>query len=392
MISELEARALDRAPVVLDSVESSYARRPAIWRGISAEEWSSYAWQWANRLMSVEALDNAVGLNADERRAVEAMASRFGTAISPHFAALFRPELGSHCPIRRQAIPIGAELDTHDDLLDDPLGESRHAIAPCAVRRYPDRALIYATHECAMRCRHCTRRSRVGLMESVSQADLQNALDRVTANPNIRDVLISGGDPLSLENDVLEWLIASLKACPHIDVVRVCTRMVSTLPQRMSDARLIDVLRKYAPIYVNTQFNHPFEATREAAQALAALRSAGCILGNQSVLLKGINDAPAILEPLFRWLLREGCRPYYLFLCDVAQGTHHFRTSIQSGLDIMRSLRGRLSGLAIPHFVIDLPDGNGKVDLCPDSVVSRDGQSLTFHNWFGASVNYRDVE
>ena len=229
-------------------------------------------------------------------------------------------------------------------------------------------------------------------MESVSQADLQNALDRVTANPNIRDVLISGGDPISLENDVLEWLIASLKACPHIDVVRVCTRMVSTLPQRMSDARLIDVLRKYAPIYVNTQFNHPFEATREAAQALAALRSAGCILGNQSVLLKGINDAPAILEPLFRWLLREGCRPYYLFLCDVAQGTHHFRTSIQSGLDIMRSLRGRLSGLAIPHFVIDLPDGNGKVDLCPDSVVSRDGQSLTFHNWFGASVNYRDVE
>ena len=386
-----ESEALQRAPIVLETVESSYHRRPSCYREVLESQWQSYSWQFAHRITDAQALAQILDLSADERAAIDATAAVFPMAISPHYAALMRPELGMRCPIRRQAVPLMAELCRHDSLMDDPLGERRHAVSANLTQRYPDRVLIYATHECAMRCRHCTRRSRVGLMESVSNDAIQQALAEIKTRPNIRDVLISGGDPLSLPNDVLRHILAELRQCPHIDVIRLCTRMVCTLPQRCADPELLAILSEYAPIYVNTQFNHPFEATAEAASAIASLRAAGCILGNQSVLLRGINDDAAILEPLYRWLLRCGCRPYYLFLCDVAQGTAHFRTPIQTGLDIMKTFRGRLSGLAIPHFVVDLPDGMGKVDLCPDSISSgKTGASLTFRNWFGVDVNYDD--
>ena len=389
MCSEFEA--LQRTPLVLDDVCSSYSRRPAYYRDISEADWQSYTWQMSHRLTNAAELSQIIDLSDDEIQAIQQISGQFPMLISPHYAALIRPELGPKCPIRRQAVPLLDELDHHASLLDDPLGERRHAMCHCLTRRYPDRALIYATHECAMRCRHCTRRSRVGLMETVSASHLENALDAVKTHSNIRDVLISGGDPLSLPNEVLRHLIAELRQCPHIDVIRLCTRMICTLPQRCSDPGLLEILREFAPIYVNTQFNHPFEATVEAADAFRHLREAGCILGNQSVLLRGINDSAEILEPLYRWLLRCGCRPYYLFLCDVAQGTAHFRTPIQVGLRIMKTFRGRLSGLAIPHFVVDLPDGMGKVDLCPDSIVNgQTGEMLTFRNWFGVDVPYDD--
>ncbi len=386
-----ESEALQRAPLVIETVESSYCRRPPCYRDVTESQWQSYRWQFAHRIADAASLAQVIDLSADEREAIDAISSVFPMAISPHYAALMRPELGVTCPVRRQAVPLLAELDHHDSLMDDPLGERRHAVCANLTQRYPDRALIYATHECAMRCRHCTRRSRVGLMESVSNEAIQRAIDAIKDNKNIRDVLISGGDPLSLPNDVLRHIFAELRQCPHVDVIRLCTRMVCTLPQRCSDPDLLGILGAYAPIYVNTQFNHPFEATSEAANAMANLRAAGCILGNQSVLLRGINDRADILEPLYRWLLRCGCRPYYLFLCDVAQGTAHFRTPIQTGLDIMKAFRGRLSGLAIPHFVVDLPDGMGKVDLCPDSISSgKTGAALTFRNWFGVDVKYDD--
>ncbi len=389
MCSEFEA--LQRTPLVLDDVCSSYSRRPAYYRDISEADWQSYTWQMSHRLTNASELSQIIELSDDEIQAIQQISGQFPMSICPHYAALIRPELGPECPIRRQAVPLLDELNHHASLLDDPLGERRHAMCHCLTRRYPDRALIYATHECAMRCRHCTRRSRVGLMETVSASDLENALDAVKTHTNIRDVLISGGDPLSLPNEVLHHLIAELRQCPHIDVIRLCTRMICTLPQRCNDPGLLEILREFAPIYVNTQFNHPFEATAEAANAFRHLREAGCILGNQSVLLRGINDSAEILEPLYRWLLRCGCRPYYLFLCDVAQGTAHFRTPIQTGLRIMKTFRGRLSGLAIPHFVVDLPDGMGKVDLCPDSIVNgQTGEMLTFRNWFGMDVPYDD--
>ena len=391
-LSDREAEALSRHPLVIGGLESSYARRPRCWHEVTEREWASYEWQWQNRLTTAEEIGRVTELTPDEIRAISKSANGFSACISPHYASLIRAEEGVRCPIRRQCIPSMLEFEEHEDLMTDPLGEYRHAVTSCSTRRYPDRVLIYSTHSCAMRCRHCTRRGRVGLNETISRASLEAAVGNVLNDERVRDVLISGGDPLSLGNEVLRWLIETLKHCDHIDVVRVCTRMPCSLPQRLNDPELLSILRENAPIYLNTQFNHPYEATVEASRALKALREAGCILGNQSVLLRGVNDRGEILEPLYRWLLREGCRPYYLFLCDVAQGTEHFRTPVSIGLDIMGHLRGRLSGLGIPHFVVDLPDGNGKVDLSPLNPRGCGAAGhLVFRNWFGADVEYRDA-
>lgn len=387
-LSEKERLALARSPRFIDAIPSSYERRPDFWRDIDEETWQSPKWQFDNRIATARELSKIIALLPDEITAIERTATTFSMAISPHFAALMHEEYGADCPIRRQAVPTTAELIPSRYLLDDPLGERPHAIAPCAVHRYPDRALIFATPQCAMRCRHCTRRSRVGCLESVSHADRATAIEAICADDNIRDVLISGGDPLALSDDALEAIIAPLRACPHIDVIRLCTRMVSTMPQRFFDGQICRILERYAPIYVNTQFNHPFEATREAEIAMKILRNSGCILGNQSVLLRNVNDNPDVLEALYRFLTKNGCRPYYLFMCDVAQGTEHFRTSIDTGLAIMKRLRGRLSGLAIPHFVIDLPNGYGKVDLAPNSIAARECNRIVFENWFGENVDY----
>ena len=391
-MDEREVAALNRDPLVLERVESSYDRRPEYWRLVSEEDWQSYDWQRQNRIYTADALENVLTLLPGERRAIEALAGRFPLVLSPHMAAMIRPALGKACPVRRQAIPSLEELNYYEMLSDDPLGERRHALSACATRRYPDRALIYVTHECAMRCRHCTRRSRVGLHEMISAQMLDEAIDDVISNTQIRDVLISGGDALSLDNHTLKSIIQKLRSCNHIDVIRLCTRMVCTQPQRIFDEQLLNILRQNAPVYVNTQFNHPFEVSEESARAIRLLRESGCIVGNQSVLLRGVNDRAGILEPLYRWLLREGCRPYYLFLCDVAQGTQHFRTSINTGLRIMEELRGRVSGLAIPHFVVDLPDGMGKVDLMPNRILSgQPGRHLKIQNWFDAVVDYEDM-
>lgn len=391
MMDPKEKSALDRQPIVIANIESSYDRRPDIWHDITESQWNSFQWQWNHRVLTLDELKKVIPLSNEETEAVTRISKCFPIAISPHYAALIRQELGENCPIRMQCIPNLLELESHKDLMNDPLGEYRHAVSQCATRRYPDRALIYSTHECAMRCRHCTRRSRVGLMENIQKSALEEAIQKVIQDERVRDVLISGGDPLSLGNYTIEWIFKTLRQCSHIDVIRLCTRMPCTLPQRIFDKDLLRILKENAPVYLNTQFNHPFEATKESQTALQMLRENGCIIGNQSVLLRGINDRGEILEPLYRWLLKSGCRPYYLFLCDVAQGTHHFRTSIDTGLGVMKHLRGRLSGLGIPHFVIDLPDGYGKVDLCPQNPVHSDGSILTFKNWFDAEVQYHDV-
>lgn len=389
-LSTEEYSALSRKPITINQLASSYDFRPQCYRGISKDQWQSYAWQWKNRILTLEQARAVFPLTDNDIRAIRAMEGGFSIDISPHYAALIRNPCEKD-PLWLQAMPSLHETEKFDGLLEDPLGESRHAIARCAVKRYPDRALLYAAHDCAMRCRHCTRRARVGKMEAVGKKQIFQAIDAIKADGNARDVLISGGDPLSLANATLRDILAALRECPHIDVIRLCSRMPCTLPQRCFDRELLEILREFEPIYLNTQFNHPNEASEESRAALENLRHAGCILGNQSVLLKNINDSADTLEPLYRWLLKEGCRPYYLFLCDVAQGTRHFRTSIGAGLDVMHGLRGRLSGLAIPHFVIDLPDGYGKVDLCKNPIAARDGKNLTIENWFGARVDYEDM-
>lgn len=329
---------LDRWPEVVKASEclESYERRPQFWREVDRALWNTYAWQWANRLTTLEEIESVLPLTQDDRASIRALAELFPAQISPHYAALIRHELGASCPIRQQALPQLVELENGADLLDDPLGEARHAMASCATRRYPDRALLYTTNACAMRCRHCTRRSKVGLPSSPTAEELNDSLEAIVANPQIRDVLISGGDPLSLPTARIAQILARLRQSSHIDTIRLCSRMPCTLPQRIDD-ELCDCLKSFAPIYFNTQFNHPFEATTDAEKAFAMLRDAGCILGNQSVLLRGINESPIVHEQLNRWLLRNGCRPYYLFVCDVAQGTQHFRAPHQQRFENHRS-------------------------------------------------------
>jgi len=374
-----------------DGVVSSYCRRPLIWRDVTPQEWSSYAWQWAHRLSTVKMLDAAIALTPLEREAIVTMEGIFPAVVSPHYVSLIRQDLGEACPIRRQAIPSVRELERHEGLLDDPLGEVRHSYAACATRRYPDRTLIYAAHACAMRCRHCTRRTKVGGACAPTLEQIRATLSEIGLDARVRDVLVSGGDPLSLPNAILGEILKTLRGVAHVDVIRLCTRMPCTLPQRFNDPELLAILRETAPIYVSVQFNHDSEASLESARALTLLREAGCILSNQSVLLRGVNDVPETFERLYRWLLRHGCRPYYLFQCDAAQGTRHFMTPISRGLEIMDFLRGRLSGLGIPHYVIDLPDGMGKVELCPDYVVGGErGGKMKFRNWCGDVAVYDD--
>ncbi|HEY0134046.1 MAG TPA: KamA family radical SAM protein, partial [Nannocystis sp.] len=256
--------------------------------------------------------------------------------------------------------------------------------------RYPDRALLYVTHNCPVYCRHCTRQRKVGDATSApDRASLAAALDYVRRTPAIKDVLISGGDPLSLSDARLVEIVAELRAIDSVEIIRLCTRNPVTLPQRITPA-LLAALRPYHPIFVNTHFNHPRECTPEAAAALNLLADSGFAVGNQMVLLRGINDDPAVVEQLNRWLLRQRCRPYYILQCDPVGGTAHLRTPVQAGVDILDALRGRVSGLGVPQLVVDLPGGGGKVTLVPERLVRRIGTSMVFRNGQGREFTYVD--
>ncbi|MBI5510460.1 MAG: KamA family radical SAM protein [Deltaproteobacteria bacterium] len=366
------------------------ARRPAAFAAVSDEEWSDWRWQHAHRLRTAEALSAVIRLRDDERQACERATERFPLAVTPYYASLMRPD-DPGCPIRLQAIPRLAELERHPSDLADPLAEDEHRVAGALTHRYPDRAMLYTTHSCAVYCRHCNRRRKVGDPTSApSKDDLRAAVAYLRQHPEVRDVLVSGGDPLSLSDERLDELLGSLRAIPHLEIIRVATRAVVTLPQRVT-RDLVGVLRRHQPIYVATHFNHLAECSSEAAAALYALADGGAVIVNQMVLLKGINDDPAMVGRMNQWLLKNRCRPYYIFQCDPAVGISHFRTPIAAGLEIIEALRGFTSGLAVPHYVVDLPGGGGKVSLQPEYLLRREGKRLTFRNYLGKTFVYDEV-
>jgi lysine 2,3-aminomutase len=273
-------------------------------------------------------------------------------------------------------------------LHDDPLEEEKDMPVPGLVHRYADRALLIATTTCSMYCRHCTRKRVAGMHEStISSRRLQQVVTYLTAHPEISDVIVSGGDPLTMATDALERVLAALRSVPSVQIIRIGTRTPVVLPQRITD-ELTSMLRKYHPVWINTHFNHPAELTPQAAEACGKLADAGIPLGNQSVLLKGINDDPRIIEELCRGLVRMRVRPYYLFQCDLVRGVEHFRTPLSRGLQIMEYLRGRLSGLAIPSFVVDAPHGGGKIPVLPTYVVSTSPTHTVLRNFEGMLVAY----
>ncbi len=357
------------------------------WKDVPDALWNDWHWQQRERVTRLDQLERVVRLTEDERRAVVETDAEFHMGITPYYAALMDPE-DPTCPIRLQSVPTMGELQIAPADLEDPLAEERDMPVPGITHRYPDRVLFYTTHNCPVYCRHCTRKRKVSDPTSAAaKAQVEAGLAYIERHPEIRDVVVSGGDPLSLSDERLDYVLGRLRAIPHVEIFRLGTRNLVTLPQRVTDD-FVRMLRRHHPVYVNTHFNHPKECTAEAFEAARRLADAGCVLGNQMVLLKGVNDDPDIVKELNHKLLLMRIRPYYIYQCDLARGISHFRTPVEAGIRILEHLRGHTSGLAVPYFVVDAPNGGGKIPVNPDYVVQHEGKRWVFRNYAGKEYEY----
>ncbi len=344
---------------------------------------------WQNILQkSVTTLDGLQEQLDCDITALGDVIANFPMRINPYFLNLIR---SPNDPIWKQAVPDPAEM-VDRVCIEDPLGEEDLSPVPNLVHKYPNRVLFLVTNKCAMYCRFCTRKRKVGTTRMhITPATLQAGYDYLKDHPQVTDVLISGGDPLLLEDDQLEDILQNLKAIPSIEIIRIGSRVPSVLPMRVTD-NLVSILKKYHPLYINTHFNHPREITSESSAACTKLADGGIPLGCQTVLLKGINDDPKTIKELMLGLLRIRVKPYYLFQADLTRGIDHFRTPTATGLDIMKHLYGHISGLAIPTFALDGPGGKGKIPLTPQFVLENNGKNLIFENYLGEVCNYPEVE
>ena len=359
---------------------------PSPWEGVSVAQWSDWRWQMTHRLRSVEDFARFIELTPEE---IEGLSTpgRFRVDVTPYFASLIDPH-DPNCPIRRQVIPTSAELVPFEAEMADSLGEDAHSPVPGLVHRYPDRVLMLVTTQCASYCRFCTRSRLVGDGRMrFNSATYDRQLAYIAANPQIRDVLISGGDPLTIAPPLLERLLQRLRDIPHVEVIRMGTRVPGFLPQRITP-ELTSMLSKYHPLWMNIHFNHPKEITPEVEGALARLANAGIPLGSQTVLMAGINDCPNVIKALMHKLVKNRVRPYYLYQCDLVHGAGHFRTPVSKGLEIMESLRGHTSGFAIPTFVIDAPEGGGKIPILPNYLLSMSESKVVVRNYEGFITAY----
>lgn len=343
-------------------------------------------WQEIMR-QSIDSAKDLVERFAFDKDLAERLNKFFHIRINPYYLGLIRYP-GD--PIWLQCIPDARELE-EDGLLEDPLAEDSHSPVPSITHRYPDRVLFLVTSQCSMYCRFCTRKRKVGDSSKINMKYLQSGLDYIRSHPEVRDVIMSGGDPLMLTDHMLEKVLIGLREIPHVEIIRLGTKMPCVLPQRITP-KLCRMLRNYHPIYVNTHFNHPWECTPEAKRACEMLADAGCPVGNQAVLMKGVNDDPDLMLELVRKLLAMRVRPYYLYQADVTKGTNYFRTPVRVGLEIMDKLRGHTSGLAVPYFVIDAPGGGGKIPLLPQYVLGRAGNQIILRNYKYDIYTYPDVE
>ena len=353
----------------------------------SNAQWNDWKWQYRNRITCVDQLEKVIRLSLQEKQNIEKCLNSFRMAITPYYASLMDPE-DPLCPIRLQAVPRIQEMQIHTNELDDPLCEDRDSPVKNIVHRYPDRVLFLVTHQCSMYCRHCTRRRTVGEEDRViSDEELDAAVAYIRNNHKIRDVLISGGDPLTLADSLLDKIISGLRSIEHVEIIRIGTRVPVVLPMRITPG-LLAVLKKYQPIWINTHFNHPKELTPEAIKACGDIVDAGIPLGNQSVLLRGINDNSETMKELLLKLVKTRVRPYYLYQCDLSRGLEHFRTKVEKGIEIIRDLTGNISGYAIPRFVIDAPGGGGKIPINPEYVLSMDEEKVVMRNYQNGIYTY----
>ncbi|RCK80292.1 MAG: Lysine 2,3-aminomutase [Candidatus Ozemobacter sibiricus] len=365
------------------------------WRGLpetlrfSEKEWNDWRWQMRSRITKAAALKNFLRLTTAQVEAMTEVEKRFRTVITPYYLSLANPD-NPNDPILRQSLPDPRELEMADFGQADPLAEEEDMPVPGLTHRYEDRALMVVTNACAMFCRHCTRK-RIWNSDdvAVNEANIAAMIEYVRRTPQIRDVIVSGGDPFTLPTARLESILKRLRAIPHVEVIRIGTRTPVTVPMRI-DEELCAMLDTYGPIWVNTQFNHPQEITEEAAKAVDRLIRHGICVNNQSVLMRGINDDPEIIKVLCRQLVRIKVRPYYLFQCDQVEGVEHFRTRISRGIEIMENLRGHTTGFSIPTFVVDGPEGTGKIPVMPNYLISQSEQMSVLRNYEGMIVGYRE--
>jgi lysine 2,3-aminomutase len=364
------------------------SRRAPIWADVPDERWNDWRWQLSNRVNTLEEVGRVLNLTDDEREGLSAP-DKFRVDITPYFLSLMDPN-DPNDPIRRQVIPTACEHEAFTAMMEDSLAEDRHSPVPGLVHRYPDRVLMLVTTQCASYCRYCTRSRIVGdATQNFNRHDVEAQLDYLRRTPQVRDVLLSGGDALTLAPKLLESIIRGLREIPHIEIVRIGSRVPVFLPQRIDD-ELCEMLAKYHPLWMNLHFNHPNELTPEVARACDKLTRAGIPLGNQSVLLAGVNDCLHIQKALVHKLVENRIRPYYLYQCDLVEGSGHFRTPVGKGIEIMEGLRGHTSGYAVPTYMIDAPGGGGKIPVMPNYLISYSDHKVILRNYEGYITTYEE--
>lgn len=362
-----------------------------LWKDATTAQWNDWKWQVRNRITSVEELKQVVSLTEEEEAGMRQCLEYLRMAITPYYALLMDPDNPAD-PIRKQAIPVPLEVQEARCDMEDPLHEDKDRPVKRITHRYPDRVLFLITDQCAMYCRHCTRRRIAGTTDkTMPREELDEAIEYIARNPQVRDVLISGGDSLLVTDAIIEYILERLRAIQHVDVIRFGSRTPVVMPQRITD-QLCAILKKYHPIWFNTHFNHPREITPESAEACRKLADVGIPLGNQTVLLRGINDCPYIMRKLVHELVKIRVRPYYLYQCDLSTGIEHFRTPVSKGLEIMELLRGHTSGLAVPTYVIDAPGGGGKIPVAPQYLISQSVDKVILRNYEGIICAYAEPE
>lgn len=377
-----------KIPTGFDRIDEYERERRRILDSLQAGEndWNDWRWQLRHRVSDVETLSRYVELSKEEREEIAEVSKQFRWALSPYYLALVMAD-EPHGALWKQSIPSIQEV-TDKNGSEDPMAEQWTSPAPGVTRRYPDRMIINVTNRCAMFCRHCQRRRNIGNKDRhQTRATLEAALQYVRDNEEIRDVLVTGGDALLLSDRTLDWLLGELHSIPHVEIKRLGTRTPVTLPQRITP-ELCRILEKYPPIYINTQFNHPLEVTPEAKRACDMLVKAGVVLGNQAVLLRGVNNNPHVMKKLNQELLKIRVRPYYIFHAKNVKGTSHFITSVKEGLEIMEHLRGYTSGLAVPTYIINAPYGNGKTPIAPNYLLGRKGNQILLRTWENKIIPY----
>jgi len=356
--------------------------------------WKDWRWQLRHAIKSLDKFEELLGVRFDysEKEELKKTFNKFPLSITPYYLSLISKQDFRNDPVFKQSFGGVAELTTLNSEHEDPLSEESDSPVEGITHRYPDRVLFHVSNICAMYCRHCTRKRKVGDIDYVpSKVQLKKGIDYISNNPHVRDVLLSGGDPFMLPDDKIDWLLSEITKIPHVEVIRIGTRMPVVLPYRITE-KLISILKKYQPLWINTHFNHPNEITASAREALAKLADGGFPLGNQSVLLADVNDCPRIMKSLLHKLVQNRVRPYYLYQCDLSEGLSHFRTPIGKGIEIMESLIGHTSGFARPTYVIDAPGGGGKIPVMPNYIISWSTNKVVLRNYEGVITTYKEPD